>query len=112
MDSGRERGIRVRIRVRECSLAAESRRVTARVEIADVLDEVRVKEERVDVVLMLGGLRELVLLIRASLECGRNILCKVPRAECGLCEGLLCGENVINHGVRSSERAVHARHDV
>ena len=94
------------------SAAADRRVVAADVQVVDIFDEISDEEERIDVVLMFGGLSELILVVRARFECCRIVLAEVLRTEGGLCERLLACECVVDDRVRSGQRAIHAGRSV
>src|SRR4030095_1892636 len=91
VDRRRKRGRLIWIIVRE-SAAADRRVIAADMQVVDILNEISYEEERIDLVLMFGGLSELILFVGPSFQCCRLVLAEVPGAESGLCERLVCRE--------------------
>src|SRR6185295_18655583 len=111
MDRRRKRGRLIWIIVRE-SAAADGRVIAADMQVVDILDEISYEEERIDLVLMFGGLSELILFVSARFQCCWIVLAEVPGAESGLSERLLCRECIVDDSVRSGESAIQAGHPV
>src|SRR5687767_5948547 len=59
--------------VRE-SAAADGRVIAADMQVVDVLDEISYEEERIDLVLMFGGLSKLILFVSAAFQRCRIVL--------------------------------------
>src|SRR6185295_11886689 len=111
VDRRRQRRGLVRIIVGE-SAAADGRVIAADVQVVDVLDEISYEEERVDLILMFGGLGLLILFVSASFECGRIVLAEVPGSEGSLSKRLLCRERIVNDSVCSRQSTIHAGHAI
>src|SRR5829696_3365058 len=94
------------------SAAADCRVIAADMQVVDILDEISYEEERIDLVLMFGGLSKLILFVSASFQCCRIVLAEVPGAERGLSERLLCRKRIVNDSVRSGQSTIHARDSV
>src|SRR5687768_15665502 len=111
VDRRGKRGRLIWIIVRE-SAAADGRVIAADMQVVDVLDEISYEEERIDLVLMFGGLSKLILFVSAGFQRCRIVLAEVPGAEGGLSERLLRRECIVDDGVRSGESAIQAGHSV
>ncbi len=113
VDRCRQRHGRVRVLVRERALAeAAVQRVARAVQVVDVLQQVGHEEERVDLVLVLGRLGELVALVRAPFEVRRVVDAEVPRAARRLRERQLGRQRVVDERVVARERAFETGRDI
>lgn len=80
--------------------------------VVDIFKQIRCKEERVYLVLMLGRFGKMIDLVCTSFKSDRIVFREMPGSESRLSEGLFRCECVVDDSVRSGQRSVQSGNDV